>query len=93
MRSILYSDFIGNKAKRANVKTGITWQQSTLNFPKNEHFLPSGTHVLCCVKNWNLRLFWWNFAIFCDIALIKYYATIMAPKLRKPKMQVANDKI
>ena len=33
-------DIVGNKAKRANLKTRATRKQSTSNFPKNEHFFP-----------------------------------------------------
>ena len=38
--------FIWNKAKRANLKTGIRRKQSKTNFPKNEHFLILATPVL-----------------------------------------------
>ena len=31
---------VGNKAKRGNLKTGVSRKQSTSNFPKNQHFLP-----------------------------------------------------
>ena len=34
--------FVGNKA---NLKTAVTRKQSTPNVPKNEHFLPTDTHV------------------------------------------------
>ena len=32
-------------SKRANLKTVVSRKQSTPNFPKNEHFLPSDTHT------------------------------------------------
>ena len=34
----------------ANIKTGVTRKQITLNFPKNEHFLPPDTHMHACVS-------------------------------------------
>ena len=37
--------FVSNKAKRANLKTGVSRKQSTPNFPKNEYFLPPDTHT------------------------------------------------
>ena len=36
-------EFVANKAKGANHKTGVTSKQSTLNFPKNKRFLPPDT--------------------------------------------------
>ena len=35
---------IDNKAKSANLKTGVLRKQSTPNFPKNEHFLTPNKH-------------------------------------------------
>ena len=34
----------------ANIKTGVTRKQITLNFPKNELFLPPDTHMHACVS-------------------------------------------
>ena len=36
---------VGNKTKRANLKTGVSRKQSTSNFPKSEHFLPPDRHT------------------------------------------------
>ena len=33
-----FRHIFGNKAKKANLKTGVSRKQSTSNFPKNEHF-------------------------------------------------------
>ena len=33
-----------------NLKTGVTRKQSTTNFQKNKHFLPSDTHTYVCVS-------------------------------------------
>ena len=38
-------DIIGNKAKKANLKTRVTRKQSTSNFPKNEHCFPWYAHA------------------------------------------------
>ena len=40
--------FVGNKAKKANLKTGVSRKQSTPNFPKNEHFLPLEHFLRTC---------------------------------------------
>ena len=37
------------KCKRANLKTGVSRNQSTPKFPKNKHFLPPDTHTYVCV--------------------------------------------
>ena len=71
--------FVSNKAKRANLKTGVSRKQSTPNFPKNEYFLPPDTHtwgkkcsflgkcsVLCFLETPVLRL-----------ALLPYFQRIM----------------
>ena len=44
-RHCLEAYFVGwYKRKRTNLKTDVSRKQSTLNFPKNEHFLPPKTH-------------------------------------------------
>ena len=40
--SVSWSFFVGNEE---NLKTGVAKKQSTPNFPKNEHFLPSDTYT------------------------------------------------
>ena len=40
-----YCYIVGNKAKRANLKTEVTRKQNSSKFPKNEHFVPPDTHV------------------------------------------------
>ena len=37
-------------SKRTNLKTGVSRKQSTPNFPKNKHFLPTYTHTYVCVS-------------------------------------------
>ena len=37
---------------RQNIKTEVTRRQSTLNFPKNEHFLPSDKEMYIFRKMW-----------------------------------------
>ena len=39
------SNFVGNKAKGQISKWVLQEKQSTTNFPKNEHFVPSNTHM------------------------------------------------
>ena len=36
----------GNKTKKANLKTGVTRKQSTPNFWKNKHFLPTAGYEM-----------------------------------------------
>ena len=43
--------FVGNKAKKANLKTGVSRKQSTPNFPKNEHFLPFEHFLRTCAHH------------------------------------------
>ena len=45
-----YTKLVGNEAKGANLKTGISRKQSTPNFPKNEHFVTPDTHAYVCVS-------------------------------------------
>ena len=46
--SILFDhDFVGNKAKKANLKTDVSRKQSTPKFPKNKHFLPPEERIVC----------------------------------------------
>ena len=52
---------VGNRAKRANLATGISRKQSTPNFPKSEHLLPPNTQyvmeylfVRCSEKEWDI---------------------------------------
>ena len=49
--------------KSSNVKTGVTRKQSTPNFPKNEHFLPSVTHTYVCLSI-GKKFFWENLVCF-----------------------------
>ena len=44
--------FVGNKAKRVNLKTDVSRKQSPTNFPNNEHFFPQiRTFVYYGVRN------------------------------------------
>ena len=60
--SRLHRHFVGNKGKRANLKTGVSRKKSTPNFPKDEHFLPPDTHTYECASGGNVR-FLENFKI------------------------------
>ena len=52
LRANIYFDFrFGSLIRqKANLKTGVSRKQNTPNFPKNEHFLPSDTHMYVCVS-------------------------------------------
>ena len=47
----------------ANLKTGVPRKQSTLNFPKNEHFLLPETHA--CVSGGQKSSFLGRFSVLC----------------------------
>ena len=67
-RCVKYRNFVGNMAKGRILKWVFQKKQSTLNFPKNEHFSPSDTHTYRCVsgdkkcfsENLACFLFFWN---------------------------------
>ena len=89
--------FVGNKAKGANLKTGASRKQSTPNFPKNEHFLPSDTPEACnfikketlvCVSGGKKCSFFGKFGVLCFLetpvfrfALLPYYRRSDAPNI------------
>ena len=68
---------VGIKAKERFSKTGVTRKQSTLNFPKNEHFLPRDTHTslffnkvagyLVCVSGGTKFSFFGKFGALCHL--------------------------
>ena len=65
--------------KRANLKTGVTKKQSTLNFPKNEH-LPSDTHTQVRASGSKKCLFFGKCGMLCFLVtpvlrfvLLAYY--------------------
>ena len=61
--ALLRTDFFHNlsvRGKRANLKTGVSRKQSTSNFPKNEHFLPTDAQTY--VKKY---LFFGKFDVLC----------------------------
>ena len=67
--------FVVNKAKRANLKTGLSRKQSTSNFPKNRHFL--------CISGGKKCLFFGKLGVPCFLetpvlrfALLPYYRRI-----------------
>ena len=50
------------QGKRANLNTEIR-KQSLPNFPKNEHFLPPGTHTYVCVSEGKKCSFFGSFLL------------------------------
>ena len=56
-----------------NLKTGARKKQSTPNFPKNEHFLPSDTHTQNFSKN---LAFCFLLTPMLRFALLPYYRQI-----------------
>ena len=52
------------QGKRANLNTEIR-KQSLPNFPKNEHFLPPGTHTYVCVSEGKKCSFFGKFGLLC----------------------------
>ena len=53
--------FVDNKAKRANLKTGVSRKQSSSNFPKNRHFL--------CISGGKKCSFFGKLGVRCFLAL------------------------
>ena len=47
-----------------NLKSGVTRKQSTPNFPKNKHFLPTDTHAHACVSE-GKNVFFRKFGVLC----------------------------
>ena len=65
MESIQQAQFDGNKANRAILKTGVSRKQSTQNFSKNEHFLPTDTHTYVCVSGGKKCSLFEKFCVLC----------------------------
>ena len=71
--------------QKANLKTGVSRKQSTPNFPKNEHFLPSDTHTYKCVSGGKNVRFFGKFDVLCFLetpvlkfAFLPYYRLLEA---------------
>ena len=69
--------------QRANLKTGVSRKLSTLNFPKNEHFLSPDTHTYFSVSGGKKCSFFWKFDVLCFLeapvlkfVLLSYYQRI-----------------
>ena len=56
--------FVSKKGKRAILKTGVSRKQSTPNFLKNEHFLPSDSTRMCAYQGVRNVCFLENLACF-----------------------------
>ena len=52
------------RQKGANIKTGVSRQQNTPSFPKNEHFLPPDTHTHVCISDSKKYLLFGKFGGF-----------------------------
>ena len=77
---LIRSKIISNEVKRSNLKTGVPRKQSTPNFPKNEHFLPSDMHAHVCVSEGKKCSFFGKCDVLCflethflRLALLPYY--------------------
>ena len=46
-------------------QTGVSRKQSTVNFRKNEHFLPLDTHTYVCVSGSEKYSFFGKFGVLC----------------------------
>ena len=82
-------EFVGNNARGANLKTGVSRKQSMPKFPKNKHFLPPDTHTYVCISGGGEKcLFFGNFGVLCfpetsvlRFALLSYSGRIKNLKL------------
>ena len=95
--------FVGSKAKRVNLQTGVSRKQSTPNFSKNEPFLPPDTYTYVCLSgvrnvrfSENLTCFvflkhrFWDspFCLATDVLLVKSLRTNNKKrKLKKEKFE------
>ena len=59
----LRRQIVNNKAKKANLKTGVSRKQSASNFPKKEHFSPPDTHMYVCLSKGKRYLFFGKFGV------------------------------
>ena len=72
-----FSFLVGNKPKR-RISKRVFQEQSTPNFPKNEHFVPFDTYV--CVSGGRKYSFFGKLGVLCFLetpvlrfALLPYY--------------------
>ena len=75
--------FVRNKAKGES-QNGVSRKQSTPDFPKNEYFLPPGTHMYVCVSGSKKCSFFGKFGVLCFLetpvlrfALLPYYRQVV----------------
>ena len=59
----LRRQIVNNKAKKANLKTGVSRKQSASNFLKKEHFSPPDTHMYVCLSKGKRYLFFGKFGV------------------------------
>ena len=63
-----FKKIVGNRAKKANLKTGVKRKQSMSNFPKNNYFLPPDTHTYVCVSESEKCSFFRKCGVLCFLA-------------------------
>ena len=51
----------------ANLKAGVSREQSKPKFPKNKHFLHPDMHTYVCVSGGKKCLFFGNFGVLCSL--------------------------
>ena len=75
--------YVGNKRKRANLKTDVSRTQSTPSFPKCKHFLSPDTHTYVCISGGKKCSFFGKFGMLSFLethvlrfALFPYYREI-----------------
>ena len=79
--------FVSNKAK-GRISKRVFQKRSTLNVPKNKHFLPHDTHTYVCVSGGKRYSFFGKFGVLCFLetpvlrfALLPYYRRICVLQL------------
>ena len=73
--------FVGDTAKRTNLKTEVIRTQSTPNFPKKEHFLPPDTHRYVCVSGGKKCSFFGKFGVLCVLITSVFNFVFLSPTI------------